>query len=826
MKRLFCTSILILCLVWLTGNTLFYAQDNQKPEPPKSADIVSPTTTAPLMPPAKEPKKAPVIDSIEIVGLQQVNHQTILNKLQSKKGEPFSQSVLEEDIRRLYESNLFLKIDWKVDDVVAGEKVKIILTVEESVMILEVKFEGVDEFSLSALKGVLKINDNSALNTFLVKADIKALVDKYLEKGYYFVDINYRVDNGIKGKILTYIIREGPKVKISDILFNGNKSFPYEPPKYIWGKAYNVFYEIFYEHPLYNAIKQDNATYYQEKELVLDVERLKKFYRDSGWLDVNIFIEDVAFNSRKNLVTITIHIDEGERFKVGKLIVSDNKIITTADIFAKTKVKAGAVYEMEAILKDINSIKALYGKLGYIDCDVEIKTHFPAKPAIVDLAYEVKEGQPSYLEKIKIIGNDKTKDKVIRREMVIAPGELMDYSLIRESLDRVSRTRYFKDMDFDIEEGSLPQHKNMVLKVDETTTGMLNFGGGYSSSFGFSGIIQYDQINFDLANPPESFAGFFTGKSFAGGGQRLRLSWQPGISTSQYGISFTEPYVYDKPLELNVNISGFERDWIDYSENRDSIDFTLAKRFKKTLLIGAGPRTEQIDISNVDSDAPQSIKDLRGSNSQQSITYFIENDTRNRWYFPNGGYRVRLSEEYAGGFLGGDFDFTKTILTADKYNTLFDLSDNKPIVLSINSKLGQVERFGDTAVTPFFEKFYGGGFKSARGFRYRTISPKVDGVPVGGKIMGVFNSELSYPLYTEEMAGATMEIMRFGVFYDAANVVNTWDELKWATTRTSFGYGLRFQIGMIPVSLDIAYPLRQQPDDEIQRIQMNLGFGF
>ena len=821
MKRLFYSNIIISCLLLLIANAVLYAQDNQKPEQPKSADTVSPTTTAPLTPPAKEPKKAPVIDSIEIIGLQQVNQQTVLNKLQSKKGEPFSQSVLEEDIRRLYESNLFFKIDWKVDDVVAGEKVRIILTVEESVMILEVKFEGVDEFSLNALRGVLKINDNSALNTFLVKADIKALTDKYLEKGYYFVDINYRVDNGIKGKILVYTVREGPKVKISDIIFNGNKSFPMVS---FWEKLIPP-YKLFSRHALYKQMKQTSGPY-QEKELVMDVERLKKFYRDSGWLDVNIFIEDVVFNDKKNRVTITIHIDEGERFKVGKFTVSDNKIIATADILAKTKVKEGSVYEMEAILRDISSIKSLYGKLGYIDCDVEIKTHFPAKPAIVDLAYEVKEGQPSYLEKIKITGNDKTKDKVIRREMVIAPGELMDYSLIRESLERVSRTRYFKDMDFDIEEGSLPQHKNMLLKVDETTTGMMNFGGGYSSSFGFSGIIQYDQINFDLANPPKSFAGFFTGKSFAGGGQRLRLTWQPGISTSQYGISFTEPYVFDKPLEFDFNISGFERDWIDYSEDRDSIDFTLAKRFKKTWQIGAGPRTEQIDISNVEPDAPQSIKDLQGGNTQQSITYFIQNDTRNRWYFPNGGYRLRLSEEYAGGFLGGDFDFTKTILTVDKYNTLFDLSDDKPIVLSINTKLGQVERFGDTAVTPFFEKFYGGGFKSARGFRYRTISPKQDGVPVGGKIMGMFNSEVSYPLYTEEMAGTTMEIMRFGVFYDAANVVNTWDELKWATTRTSFGYGLRFQIGMIPVSLDIAYPLKQQPDDEIQRIQMNLGFGF
>jgi len=206
--------ILWLCAVpsnALAGGTSL-ADGQNLPEKSTDSSPVKDADTIKLV----EPSKAPVVDSIEIIGLRQMNSQTVLNKLQSKKGELFSQSILEEDIRRLYESNLFFKIDWKVEDVVAGEKVKIILTVEESVMILEVKFEGMNEFSLSALKGVLKINDNSALNTFLVKADIKALIDKYLEKGYYFVDINYRVDKGVKGNRRYYF--QGKQIIPGDII--------------------------------------------------------------------------------------------------------------------------------------------------------------------------------------------------------------------------------------------------------------------------------------------------------------------------------------------------------------------------------------------------------------------------------------------------------------------------------------------------------------------------------------------------------------------------------------------------------------------------------
>ncbi|MFH1230801.1 MAG: outer membrane protein assembly factor BamA [Planctomycetota bacterium] len=771
---------------------------------------VSPTKTTSV----EEHKKEQIIEFIEINGLKNINYQTVLNKLQSKKGDVFSVRVIEEDIRRLYEANLFSKIDWKTEQILQGEKIKIILTVEESAMVAEIKFEGAGSISENILKQELKIKAGLPLNVLLLKSDSQMISEKYLEKGYYFVSVNYRVDDGPKGKIITYAIREGPYVKIKEIVFKGNKSFP---PESTW--------LFFSKIPLYNYMKQTSGAYH-EKELMLDIEKLKKFYRDKGWLDVNIFIEDISFNEIKDRVFITIHIDEGERYKIGKITICDNKVISTPEIVTKVKITEGSMYEMEVILKDISSIKTLYGKLGYIDCDVEIKTHFPTTSAVINLTYQIIENKASYLEKIKIIGNDKTKDKVIRREMLIYPGDLMEYGLIRDSLDRIASTRYFKDLNYEIEDGSVPGLKNIVIKVTETTTGMMNFGGGYSSNYGLTGIIELNQINFDLANPPKSFGGFFSGKSFAGGGQQLRIAWQPGIQTNQYGIYFTEPYVFDKPVELNFNMFGSKRSWFDYYEDREGIGFTLSRRFWKTWQIGAGPNLEQINISRIESTAPISIQELKGDNSLKSLTAFIENDTRDRRFIPHSGYRCRYSEEYAGGFLNGNFNFTKTTLSAEDYQTLLTLPDDKKIVLNLNSKLAQVEQFDDSTDVPFFERFYAGGFGSVRGFRFRTISPKQNDVAIGGKIMAVFNGEITCPLYTEEMAGHPLEIIRAAIFYDAGNVVNSWDELKWDTARSSFGWGFRFQLGMIPVSLDFASPIRKQPGDETQHLTLNLGFGF
>jgi outer membrane protein assembly complex protein YaeT len=771
------------------------------------------------------PAKVPIIESIEIIGLDKVNKETVLSKLQSKAGLPFSSNTLEEDIRRLYETNLFSKIDWKTEEIVPGEKVKIVFTVVESGVVQEVFFDGAKKLSESTLKQDLKIKPGSPLNNFLVESDIRTITEKYLDNGYYFAEVNYRIDDGIKGKIVTYIVREGPEVKIKDITLKGNKSFPV----ITFGKKLLSFSlkKLFSRHILYGQMKQTSGVY-REKDLILDVERLKNFYRNKGWLDVEVFVEDMVFNDTKNKIFITLHINEGPPYKIGKLSVTDNKIISTSKISSNIKVKKGAMYEMETILRDVNAIKTLYGKLGYIDCNVEIKTHFPLQPAIVDLTYKIIEGTPGYLEKIKITGNDKTRDKVIRREMTIYPGDLMDYGLIRESLDRIASTQYFKTLNFEIEDGSLVNRKDILINLTEGQTGMMNFGGGYSSNLGFTGIIEYRQANFDLANPPKSVGGFFTSKSFAGGGQLLTLRWQPGVQASQFGIYFTEPYVFNYPVELDFNMFSYERFWFDYQEERDGGGFTLARRFKEKWKLGIGPSFEQIQISSIKTTAPSIIRDMEGKKDLQSIKGFIELDTRDRRFIPHKGYRLRLSEEYTGGFLSSDYDFTKTFLTAENHHPLLEVSDDKKVILNLGAKLGQIEHFGDSETIPFFERFYAGGFGSVRGFRYRTISPKagIDDMQIGGKIMAVFNGELTYPLYTEEMAGRPMEIIRLATFYDAANVVDNWDKLNWETTRTAFGYGLRFQIGMIPVSLDIGYPIKKQPGDETQRIQFNFGFGF
>ncbi|MBI4713345.1 MAG: outer membrane protein assembly factor BamA [Planctomycetes bacterium] len=767
---------------------------------------------------AEKPPEQPVA-GIEIIGLKNLNPQAILSKMQSRKGDAYSQKLLEDDVKRLSESGFFSKINWSTEP--AKDGIKIILTVEETEHIQTINYEGFKAFSYREVEQNIKLKVDGPLDRAALKYDMNVIKEKYLDKGYHFVEVNNRIDEGAKGKIVTYIVREGPRVTVDEITFNGDKAFP----------PYKVVL-IFNKHPLLALMNtQTNgwltSSPYREKELYLDLERIKTFYRNDGWLDVDVFVEDVRFNEPRSRVNITIHIDEGRCYVIRKLAVTGNTVVPTADIAGKLKVKEKDSYQVKTIAGDLRTIKNIYGKSGYIDCNIDVRTHFIPASGEVDLTYALVEGTASYLEKIKISGNAKTRDKVIRREMVIHPGDLMDHGAIQTSLDHIASTRYFQGLNFDIEPGSKPDTKNLHLMIDEGQTGMVRLGGGYSSNYGFGGILEYQQSNFDLSRTPRSFEDFFSSKAFAGGGQSLRLFWQPGIETSQTGINFVEPYLMNKPIELSVRYSSFERSWLEYDEDRTGGSFTLAYRLAKNWKIGAGPRVERIGISNLESTAPTSIVEMAGRNYLRTTSLFIEEDRRDSWLMPSRGYLWRVTGESAGGGLGGDFDFIRSNVKVSAYKTLYYLTDNKKIIFNFNTKLARIKEFGDSVEVPSFERLYAGGFDSVRGFDFRSISPKEDGVPVGGKVLAVVNNEITYPLYSEEIAaGRPMDIIKFVLFYDLGNVTDTISRMTWDTTRSSAGFGLRFMLGMIPVSLSAAYPIKQEPDDDTQRLQLDIGMGF
>ncbi|MFA5794984.1 MAG: outer membrane protein assembly factor BamA [Candidatus Brocadiia bacterium] len=790
-----------------------------RPVTPESSAPVSPTVSAPVKQTASEESEKKQIIDIEITGLKKLNHDAVMSKVQTRTGDVFSNERFDADIRRLSESGFFTKVNWSTAIVEGG--VKIIITVEETANIYKINFEGIKSISLSLIEKEMKLRVDGPLDTAALKSDENLISQKYKEAGYHFAEVSTVIGDGEKGKIVTFSIREGPYVRVRNVVINGNASFP----------VYHALL-FFPKHPILGLMNTRahhwySPAPYQEKELYLDLERIKTFYRGDGWQDVEAFIEDVKFTEARDWVTVTVRIEEGLRYYVRNISVSGNTIVKTDEIMPKIRSKTAQPYQIKFISQDIQMIKTLYGKSGYIDCNVDIRTLFPSPAGTIDIIYDVSEGVPSYLGKVSISGNVKTREKVIRREMTINPGDLMDYGELRTSLDRIGATRYFQKLDYEIEQTDKPDIKNLHIKVEEGPTGQLRLGGGYSSNYGFGGILEFSQDNFDLSRTPDSFGDFFSSKSFAGGGQSLRIYWQPGVTTSQSGIQFTEPYLFNKPVELSVRYSDFHRNWIDYNEARVGGSLLLAYRMGKHWKIGGGPRFEDIYINEIESSAPAVIHQMSGASQIRAVNAFFEEDYRDSWLVPSSGYRWRLSDEVSGGGLGGDFNFTKRSLSLEAYTTPAEVSNNRKIILGGLLRTAQIQEFGDSGDVPPFERLYAGGYSSIRGFGFHSVSPKDDGVAVGGKVMATLNNELTYPLYSEDMySDRPLDIVRFLLFYDIGNAAERWSELTWDTYRTSWGFGFRFQLGMIPISLSMAYPIKHQPDDDLQRIQLDLGFGF
>ena len=754
---------------------------------------------------------------IELTGLKRHSPEEIKAQLQTKEKELFSVKLLESDIQRLFDTGWFKHIDWKRTELAEG--IKITITFTENEIIEDVVFVGFKAINPNTFKDELKSKKGGYLSQYQINFDQSLIREKYMKDGYYFVEVNATKTDGLRGVLISYSVREGPRVIVKDIKIVGNNSFqPY------------CKLLLFWQHPLMDLMNTQpshwyGSNVYNESELSNDLVRIESFYHSEGWLDAKVFVEDIIFSETKSDVSIIIRVEEGSRYQIRDLKLVGNTVISSDEILRQLKVKAGMPYQTATLNKAEQSIRRIYGKLGHIDVNIEPRTYSPQE-GIIDVYFHIKEGMKQYAEKINISGNIKTRDKVIRRELVLQPGDLLDYENIEKSRQNIASTMYFSSIKYNLDDTDYPDKKNLNFQVEETMTANLQLGGGYSSTNKWGGALSLVQRNFDFRRLPNSFADFFSGNSFAGGGQQLAFTWQPGELTSRFSINFTEPYLWDKPLELGLDYSIWQREWLDYNEWRKTQRIFLGHRFSNGLEMGVGPTFQRIEISHVEETAPDVIKDLRGLNDINALGTSLSLDRRDNRLFPTLGYRSRIDFTYNGGFMGGDFDFAKTFYKVETFNPLpVEIGDRAP-VLNLIARFGRVQELGNTGTIPFFERFYAGGTDTVRGFNYRTISPKEDGIAVGGNFLALFNLEVTYPLYSEEIAERPFDIARMVLFFDAGNVADHMNELDWDTFRTSVGFGFRFYIGTNPLTLNFGYPLRKEPGDERETIQFDIGLMY
>ncbi|MGE5280087.1 MAG: outer membrane protein assembly factor BamA [Deltaproteobacteria bacterium] len=738
-----------------------------------------------------------LVKAVEVEGNKAISTETILARVKTRAGQPYYAQVGRDDIKRLYETGYFSDIGIDVKEEADG--IKVIFKVEERPTVKEVVIKGVKLLSRRALKRKMRTQEGQYLNLAYLKEDLAAIAKEYETKGLTGTEIAHTVDidPATNKAVVTIQATEGRNQAIRRIYIDGNLSFP--------------------DGRIGSLIKTHPKAWYllrpgifKEQQFSEDLERIHAFYQQNGFLDAQVdYRMDVDARHR---IYLRIRIDEGKRYTVGRIVIQGTEAFGADEVHAQLKAcLENATFTYQALAEDVANIKSFYFGHGYIFVQVREATALDAASGKVDITYKMVENQVAYVERIDIRGNLKTRDKVIRRELRILPGERFDGDKLKRSKERLYNTGFFEEVGYDTEEGSAPDRQNLIVDVKEAKTGSFSFGGGYSSIDQFVGFIEVQQKNFDWRN----------WKTFTGGGQDLKLRGEWGSVRQTYELSFTEPWWFDRPLSFGFDAYKRKHDreadvGYGYVEERTGGDLRLSKEFSEYLRGGITYRIEQVKISDVSASASADLRDEEGENWLSSMEFVLTRDTTDNVFNPTRGYVLSGSTEVAGGFLGGTKDFNKFFVLGTQYFPVFGKS-----VLLFQVRAGVVTPYGDQEKVPIYERFYAGGANTIRGYEERSVGP-VDPVtadPLGGEALFVANIEYTVPL---------LDFLKGAAFVDTGNVWSQASDFGNGGFKTGVGLGVRVKTPIGPLKLDYGIPLDKQPGKQSRegRFHFSMSHGF
>lgn len=772
---------------------------------------------------AQAPPPKVVKVQIEHLGPASVSDALVRANIRVKAGDPYLPAAVDDDVRSLYSTGLFYNVQIKSETVADG--VVLTYVVQGNPRLTEIKFQGNKKIKESKLRKTLTSKVGEPFNERKLFTDTQEIQKLYQKKGYPRTEIKYvySIDQSTGRATATFEIKESPKIKIIRVEFEAAQAFPQKRLRRVIKTR---------KHWMFSWLT--GSGHLKDEQFEEDQEKLKDFYRDHGYLDFEIKKIDYLNPSPKTMI-IRFHVYEGKQYHVGSIKFTGNKIFSTSEltnglhrIHAMKGEKGkpgpngllmdiGDVFRPKGLAKDVEDVEDFYGAKGYIDVGASSRNlnvlRLPnTETGTMDLEFQIEEGQKSYIERIEIRGNVKTKDKVIRRELAVSPGEVFDMVRVKLSKQRLEGLQYFDKIDTRPEPTDIVNHKNLVIGVEERNTGNLTMGAGFSSESALVGFVEFTQGNFDLFHPP----------TFTGGGQRFRLRLAIGTEQQDYLASFVEPWFLGRKLALGVD--AFYRDLaylsLDnvYSVTRAGGRVSLTRTLWSDYVIGSlsyGLEDVGIHLNPGwnEFNTPPSILNEEGNSLLSRLGASIAYDTRGGGRLPSKGQRTELDTEYVGGPLGGDKEFYKVELKTGWYFKGF-LQGH---ILEVVGRTGVAQSMQSQDV-PFYERFYLGGLYSLRGFEFHSISPREAypghnpnssnpndffQEPVGGDTYWFGSAEYSIPIFEQERGIG----VRFAVFYDIGNVAaNPW---SWSLDNFSdnYGAGLRLNLPIGPIRLDYGIPI-------------------
>jgi outer membrane protein insertion porin family len=766
------------------------------------------------------------IKEVKITGNLRVEDDGIRLHLKSRPGEPFNQGTVEQDVKAIYRMGFF-------DDVRAELSPDGVLTyaVKEKPFVREIKIQGASQVARDKIEAAFGVTPRTILDRSKVADGVEKVRKLYNEQGY----VNAAVDHSIAVEannqaVITLDIVEGSRQLIKRIMFEGNKNFSDSELKDLIATK---------EEWIFSFIT--NRGVLDRDMLTNDVAILSNFYNDHGYVEHKI--DDPVILRARDGLEVVFRIHEGPQYRVGKVEIGGDLIQDGREMLKSVKLTTGQIFRGSRLRDDITTLTEMYSNRGFAFAQIDPVTKVNDKQKVVDVALIITRGPPVYFNRILIAGNNKTRDKVIRRELLANEQELFSGNKITQSRNALQRTGYFEDVQLTTKKTDQPDTLDLLVDVKEGPTGTFQVGGGYSSGDGFL-------FNANISE-----------KNLLGRGQGVNGSFSIGSKRQDFILSANDPYFNDSKVALGIDAFNTKREFSDFNERKLGFGVNTSYPFKDLSLPFFGrlkPENKGSDvlpgsdaltiwdymrggvsyeltrekINGVASTAPDVIKAEQGTSLTSAVTPNLSYDSRDHFFAPTEGTKAAFALKTAG--LGGDSRFIKSDLSARwHYPLLKDPKWGGNWVFALGGQLGYGIGFSNKGTTgsdlPLFERYFLGGINSVRGFAERSIGPRspshcskdADGndVCTGNDVIGgdkamVFNTELLFPIM--ESYG-----LRGVAFFDMGSAFDGGFSLS--DMRRSAGLGVRWMSPFGPLRVELGFPISKQPRDETSVLGFSIG---
>ncbi|MDP8256231.1 MAG: outer membrane protein assembly factor BamA [Candidatus Alcyoniella australis] len=738
--------------------------------------------------------------ALQVEGNQRIESDAVLDRVLTRVGQPIDILALDKDLLAIWEMGFFY--DVQVDVEQRDNGVVVTYVVVEKPSVKEFVYEGNRKLKDDKLNEVVTLRPNTILDEASIKENIAKIEKLYSDEGYFMADVEYRIEPLENNRVrVVLVVTEYRKVMIKKINFVGNSEFDDEElRKQIMSKENDLFSWA------------TSTGIYREDMFENDIGLLTAYYLDNGYINVQIDPPLISLSPDRRWMYITVNIDEGEQYNIGKVDVDGDLLFEAEDLLEMVHSKPGEVFSRSVLIRDIEQLTSRYTDIGFAFADVEPKTKADEEQRKVDLVFVIRKGQLAYVERVKIVGNDSTRDKVIRRELRINEGDLFSGPAVRASKQRLMRLGYFEEVNIVTERGSSPDRVNLVISVTEQMAGNFLIGVGFSSLENFVGNAQVSHSN------------------LLGYGLKVALTAELGKFRRNIDLKFVEPYLFDSRWIMRLTLLNSERDYYTF----DRLDKSVSLRFGHPLgwdVNGyVGYAFEEVEIAKIANNASAFLMLQKGVTRTSSLLLSVERETVNNPYDPSRGSRNQLGMEYAGPTLGSEIEFLKYT-----GQTRWYVPVRWGIVMMFNAEAGYGQPL-EGGRLPISQRYFLGGINSVRGFYSRSLGPEQKTVTasrsddpatklvevtsnIGGNKYAQGNAELVFPIVPSLGIKGLL-------FYDIGNAFIEEEPIEYGQLRQAWGFGVRWFSPIGPLRFEWGFPLYPQPGEEKQNFEFGIGTFF